>query len=280
MILSLNMSKLKDSIMSVIKDNEYTMEDLKDILGPVYELSESTVFMVHLNEVVEEILRDRDGNGKFNSDDLDLLNEDVLGVMSLVNGVLLVLNSVPQLRLKYESDLTEELIFKLFAYIFLIIVPKETGNPWNEKEKEKMVDLSLSIYMITNSTKFVKESFEKIEKWFVKSGLCKCLSSPLDKEEVFNEKIPQVKAEIRSVVQREKHTAKLKREISNLQDTVSKLSSVQVSNDNDQPKPKSIVSSPETTDELKIRITSSETIKVSPEMVKLDTNDELSVENL
>ncbi len=225
--MSLNVQELKNSIMTLIKNNDYDIDDLPDFLGPVSEFVDSPNFVNHLKEIVEEIIKDRDGNDKFNIDDLKLLGDDILGITSLVNGVLLVIGFLPEFKLKYEGSVTEDLVFKVFAYIFLVIIPKETNKPWAEDEKEKVVDLILAIYNVIKSSQLTKDLVDKIAKWFKKKGWCKCMGGADDdaKEQVVESHMPQIKAELRSIVQKDKDAARMHNEIRSLRRELDELRS-------------------------------------------------------
>jgi len=222
--MSLNVYELKEQIMGVIKGNEYDVDDLREFLGPVYEFINAPNFVTHLKEIVEEILKDRDGNNQFNIDDLRLLGDDILGITTLVNAVLLVVGSLPEFKLKYQSRATEELVFKVFGFIFLVVIPKETGHPWTEEEKEKVVDLTLSIYNVIRSSQVTKELVDRIAKWFKKKGWCRCLcGAPDGKEEVVQAHMPQMRAEIHTALQKDKDSARMEREIHELREELNKL---------------------------------------------------------
>ena len=223
--MSLNILELKESIMSTIKDNEYSIDDLKDFLGPIMAYIDAPIFVMYLKEVVEEILRDRDGSGHFNLDDLRVLKDDILGITTLVNAILLVVGAVPEFKLKYEAGVTEELIFKILAYIFLLVVPKETGHPWSLGEKEKVVDLILSLYNVIRSSQTTKDILEKIAQWFQKKGYCKCLSDEETNEEIVEEHMPEIKANLGSSLQKCKDITRMDKELQQLRAEITKLRS-------------------------------------------------------
>lgn len=214
--------------MDLVHDDEYGVEDLQEFLGPVYEYIQSPTFISNLGQVIEIILEDRDGNNKFTIDDLKLLKDDILGITTLVNSVLLVIGSIPQLRLRYESDATEELVFKVFAYIFLVVVPDKTGKKWTTEEKESVVDLTLAIYNIVVSSQVTQDLVKQIAAWFKRKGWCQCMSAEPNKEDIVREKMPKIKAELRSSVQRNKEMASLRAELNELRAEVGKTKTSKV----------------------------------------------------
>lgn len=221
--MSQDIYTLKDSIIEVIRGRDYSFNDLKKMLNPLTKYIDAPNFKNNLSVVVEEIVKDRDGNNRFTLEDLNLIKDDLLSISSIVNGILLVLNSIPELKVEYDSGVTEELVFKVLTYIILVVIPKETGKVWKEEEKELVVDLILSIYQLILSSKIAKDLSNNILNWFKKKGLCRCLGGQVDKDAIFEEKAPQVKANIRSTVQKQRDTAELRAEIINLRKEVNDL---------------------------------------------------------
>ena len=138
-IMSNDISDLKNSIMALIANNDYTLDDLNASL------------MSGIIGIVKELTKDRDASGNFDVNDLKLLGSDMLAISSLINSVLLVIGSIPEIKLQYSAGATEELVFKTVAFIFLVVIPKETGHPWDTSQKEQVVDLVLSIYNVIKS---------------------------------------------------------------------------------------------------------------------------------
>jgi hypothetical protein len=216
---------LKSVIMKAIKHNDYDVSVLLGILGPMDKCVENPLFIANLKQVVDVILQDRDGNNKFTVKDLELLGKDVIGVTTLVTSILLVLGTVPELKLKYKPGATEELVFKVLAYVFLVIVPKETGNPWNLEEKKAVVDLTVLIYQLVISSQSTKDAVAAVIKWFNAKGLCKCMSgeSEEQKNNVVQKHMPKLQVVLANSVQNNKDKIKMQEEINALQISLAKL---------------------------------------------------------
>lgn len=218
---------LKTAIMDVIQDNDYDSDDFLKLLNPLGKYVQNPLFLINLKQIVDIILADRDGNNKFTVKDLELLGKDIIGITTLVSGILLVLGSVPELKLKYESGITEELIFKVLAYVFVLVVPKETGNPWTLDEKRHVVDLTVAIYQVILSSQVTKDAVASIVKWFKNKGWCKCLSSGESVEEhktnVVQDHMPKLQIELASSIQNNKDKVKMQEELDELKKLVAKL---------------------------------------------------------
>lgn len=211
--------ELKKSILDVIQDNNYDIEDLNKFLEPVSNYVANQIFIENLREIISVILEDRDGNNTFTIKDLELLGKDIIGITSIVSGLLLIIGLIPELKLQYDAGFTEEILFKLFSYIFLVIVPKETGHPWTFEEKEAVVRLIVTIYQLIMSSQVTKDLISKIAEWFKKKGWCQCLSNTNTEEEkiqVVQKHMPLIKAEIRSRVQFTKTHNRMQDEIEEL----------------------------------------------------------------
>ena len=220
--MSTNIYKLRDSILELIKDNDYDFDDLKSFIKPVDEFTKSSSFVRYIFQIVEEFIRDRDGNNVFNVYDLELLGTDIIGISTIVSSILLIINAIPQFNLEYSRGDTEEIIFKVLAYVFLVVVPKETGNPWDNREKAAVVNLVLAIYQVILSSQMAKNLVDKITKWFKSKGWCKCLFDD-NKEDVVDEHLPELKVQLRHIIQKNRETVKLKNEVKFLKEDIRQL---------------------------------------------------------
>lgn len=205
-----NLDIIKENIMNVIKDNEYSLEDLQVALSPISIYTENPAFKNSIDEIVLILTKDRDGNNVFSIEDLKLLGNDFMGISSLITAIFLLIGSIPQMKLEYKPDETEEIIFKLLAYIFLVIVPKQTGNPWTFEQKEQVVSVSLTIYSMIKSSQLVNDLINKVKGWLKQKGFCKCLSKETES------KLPQVKFELQAAMNNVHDKALLHSEIREL----------------------------------------------------------------
>jgi gas vesicle protein len=179
--------------------------------------------MLKILYVIQVILKDRDGNNHFDVEDLKILKGDIIAITSIVSGLLLVIGSIPELKLKYVSGVTEEIIFKLLVYIFVVIIPTETGNPWTYEEKEKVVELMITLHQVILSSNVVKELVEKIASWFKKKVCPLCIGGNEErKQTVVDKHLPRIKAEIYTNVEKNRDHNKLQKEISDLRHQIEK----------------------------------------------------------
>ena len=210
------MNKLKQSILEVIANDNFDLNTLKRLLTPLHDFIDNPIFVDNLKQIIEIITTDRDGNNKFTIKDVELLKDDYLSITSLISAILAVLNSVPGIKLKYDAGATEELIFKLLVYIFLVVIPKQTNNKWTYDEKVHIIDITLNIYQIIVSSQTTKDLVAKITQWFKSKGLCKCLSGQQTKEDVLQKKMPLLKAELATNVKNNKDKIMMQEQINDL----------------------------------------------------------------
>lgn len=221
--MSLDLLKLKNEIMELIKDDEYDLNDLKIFLGSMTKFTENTAFINNITLVTNELTKDRDGDNTFTIQDIKLLTNDIASITILVNGVLLAINALPDIKIKYNKGVTEELIFKIFVYIFLVIIPKQTGKRWEETEKEHVVDSLLLTYQLIISSQIIYDIANEVVSWF-KDGNCKCVCSNVnDKQDVFDDRIVKINYDLNNNIQKNKNITKMDSDIQILKKDIKKL---------------------------------------------------------
>lgn len=217
---------LKRQIMNVIRDDNYDLNDLKEVLSPIAIYTDNPIFKSNIDEIISIVTKDRDGNNKFTIDDLTLLKNDVMGITSLITALLMIIASIPELKLKYEDGTTEEVVFKLLAYVFLVVIPKQTGKSWSADEKESVLNITLVIYQIIKSSQVTKDLINKITEWFKTQSWAKCVcGSTADKNEaVLEKRLPKVKLELMHAMNNVREKSEMKAEIRGLKRKMDKKS--------------------------------------------------------
>lgn len=208
-----DLTKLKAQILDLIKDENYDPEDLKKILEPVSTFIDNPLFADNLQQIVDIVTKDRDGNNKFTIDDLKIMSHDVMAVTSLISCLLLVIQAIPELKLQYDAGATEEIIFKLLTYIFLVVVPKQTNQKWTVDEKTQIVNLSITIYQLVQSTGIVQDLYEKLKKLLAtKVFTCSCFKPKhKDPADTIAQHMPKAKLELITHMNNVKDKAKVER---------------------------------------------------------------------
>lgn len=160
------------------------LQRLKDLIESGNDIEKSLLHILGINpkldqdlyeeivEVVSIICKDRDGNGKFDLEDLKLLGTDIQGIVSLVTSLIFTISKIPGFIKSREPEDIENFTLNLLVYIFLVIVPEETKSSLSRDEKEDILELSYTIYQMVRSLSVVKNALNKAWK-YIKSGCCK-----------------------------------------------------------------------------------------------------------
>jgi hypothetical protein len=194
---STDIQTLETQILNVIQDDSYDVQNLMQLLMPITDYLNDPQFTSSLSEIVTIITTDRDGSGSFDIQDLTLLGSDFTAITSLVSAFALLLGSIPSINIQYSAGTTEQLVFKILAYIFLVVVPKQTGNPLSLTEKQSIVTIAVNIYGLIESSQLAQDLFTKILAYFKSKGMCLCCtstSSQAQAQAVVASKMPQCKA--------------------------------------------------------------------------------------
>jgi len=197
--------ELKQKILTIIQIEDYDLTDLANLIDPMETFIGNELFMSNIKQMVNVIIKDRNGDNKFNMQDMELMSKDVFAITALVKGILLILNIIPQLKLQYDAGATEELIFKILMYIFLVVVPKEAELNWTFEEKEQIADLVILVYDMIKSSQIAKDLVANIIKWIKESQVYKYICHRVfNREDMVQEHLPGVKVELRAAILRNK----------------------------------------------------------------------------
>lgn len=208
------MEDLKNKIQQIIQKEDFSAKDLIDNLSPITNYIDNQQFVDNLDKVINIIVTDRNRDSRFDVQDLKLLASDFVAISSVVSGLILVLMSIPNIKFKYDSETTEELVFKLLAYVFLILVPAKINKKLSLDEKEQIVNLVLSIYDVVVASGVVKELYNKIKLFFQKKGWCKCICGEVnDKQTVFEKQLSVTKFEMSNNLNKHKDAVQLEKEL-------------------------------------------------------------------
>lgn len=194
---------LRDKILKVITSSKMGVSDLMTLLEPVDEYISSRQFTSNVRRIVEILTTDRNKDNVFDIEDLYLLSKDTLAITSLITAILLALASIPQIDIKYDPVLAEEITFKLLAYVFFVVIPSHTKTTWTSEEKIAVLDLILIIYNFVRSSEIIKTKFKEIIEWFkiktanCSSKWCFCTKEVVNKQEVFEERVEPILTNLR-----------------------------------------------------------------------------------
>jgi hypothetical protein len=194
-------------IATIINGSNYDVRDLLQILYPISQYFKDDDFVDNLKEIIQIIITDRDNNQIFTMDDLKLLGKNLSAITSLVTSILLLLTNLS--GAKYKQNITEEIILKILAYIFLIIIPKETNTVLSTDDKNTVLNIMLLIYNSIKSSQIIQNAANNIASWLNKNNtnIC-CLALPDEdhKENIIKKKLLNTKIILKSEMLKNRET--------------------------------------------------------------------------
>jgi len=209
-----NIFELKDKIRSVVQSDKFKILDLKMLLDPLGQYIDTPEFINNIDEVIRILIKDRNNDNKFDLIDLELLGKDPLTIMSLSSSILMILASMPNVKLSYKSGATEELVFRILVYCLLVIIPSNIGRNLTSEEKDKMLDIALSMYQVINSSQAFSGIVSDIKSYFKNRGCCTCTHA--NKDDVLQKQLPVIKLELSAHVNNVKYKSDTKKQIDEL----------------------------------------------------------------
>lgn len=217
---------LRTQILEVIKNDDFVVHDLEKVLDPIGKYFVNPTFYTNITDVVAIITKDRNGDNQLTIEDLQLLGSDVSSIMALISAIMLLVGSLPSIKLQYNAGATEELIFKIMAYIFLVIVPKQIGKPMTFDQKQSVLNIALTIYQFAQSSQIVKEIVDKIITWFKTKGMCMCTAPATTPDMVVTKQLPAIKLNFIQAVNNVKDKGAMSRQINLLHQKIEQQSAV------------------------------------------------------
>jgi hypothetical protein len=160
-------------IFELLKNPEYTEEELLSILDPADNLFGSQSFISNLVSIVSTITEDRNGDKKFSIDDIILLAKDIPTILTLVNSIVLSIKLTPSVASYVRTQDMNEIIYKIFMYILLHLVPEYTGVKWSPAELEELSNITSAVYNMIVASKIAGKVVISLLK---KSNIC-CFKS-------------------------------------------------------------------------------------------------------
>ena len=164
------MSDIEKELFELVKDENYDIEDLKKILDPAGSFISNGKFLANISKIVEAIIEDRDKDNRFTLNDIKLIKDDLSAIITITRGLILIMNSITNIKLKYKEEASEEIILKILVYVFLVVIPKQANLKWTVEEKKEIIELALLIYETMELQNIVKDAMTKVIKWVGKTS--------------------------------------------------------------------------------------------------------------
>lgn len=190
------MEDLSIKLTALIRRDHFDLSELEMLLGPAPLLSNNSLFKSHLDEIISILTKDRDGNNKLTANDFILLCQDIVAMSSFITSLILLLNSLPNVKITYTVKESEELIFKILVYIFLVIIPRRVDISFTMDDRIALLNVCIMLYNYWMSSEVIQEIIEKVTAW-TKAQCVSCFSTT---KTVLERKFPKLKSKIEAAV--------------------------------------------------------------------------------
>lgn len=225
--MATSVTDLENQILAIIKEPNFNIATFLAILSPISAYISDPQFVDGLNQIIQILTQNRDGTNQFSITDLELLAKDPLSLTSLISALILTIGAIPELKLEYNSGATEEIILKLLAYIFFVLIPQATKTNWTLAEKQNILSIAITIYEFLQSSTIVQEVVQDIINWFKSKG-CNCgpcASTTTQKTAVVSAKMPKVKRQLTHAISSLKDKSNMLTRINKLENKINKKTS-------------------------------------------------------
>lgn len=197
----LNVNDLKNTLNNLIDNSKGEVKDILNILYPISDYVNNSLFVENLDEIIKIIITDRNNDQVFTFEDVKLIGSDMVAISSLMNCVLTLIACLPTVNIsKDNGDIIPILAFKIFTYVFLVLIPNKTKMDWTNEQKKAIVNIVLSIYNMLEMSGVIKNTIKKIRELFVRKGWCKCICTQSEevKQQVLEKELPILKTNLDS----------------------------------------------------------------------------------
>jgi hypothetical protein len=209
--------QLEAQILQLVQQSSFNLQDLLTLLAPVGNYINDPVFMENIADIISILTEHRDGSSSFSVDDILLLLQDPTSMMALITSIMLIIGAIPNLKLQYDNQATEEFIFKILAYIFLVMVPQVANITLSNTDKETIIGIVFTIYQTIVSSQLAKTIIQQVATWFQSKGLFTCCTSTESTQAtVLQRKMPKVQLDLRKSIQHAREKSAFAKQIEGL----------------------------------------------------------------
>lgn len=185
---------IQNDIIKLINNDTFSVDTLKQLLVPATECIDNPLIAQNIVDIVTILTTDRNGNGKLDVQDLQLIGNDPTVIISLVTLLIMILTQLPNLRITVDVNETELLVFKILLYVFFVIIPDKTGLKLNKEDKMMILNLVLLILQTVKTLGVTQNVINKIISWIKTKKFCSCVT--VKNDEIIETKIVEEKTEL------------------------------------------------------------------------------------
>jgi hypothetical protein len=177
-IMTTDITALQQSLTAIVSVNPIDLVKLGALLN-VSDFTSNQLFQANIGNIVSIITKDRDGDGKLTINDIKLMSTDIPSMAALASSLMLVIASLPEAldTITYTQVESEQLIFKLLVYVFIVVVPQKTGLVLTSDDTTALLNTCLVMYQLMITSNIIPNVISKIEALFKSKGWCQCCCS-------------------------------------------------------------------------------------------------------
>lgn len=178
------------NISDIITAKKFDIERLKAAIFSSLDFINDDAFKTNIKDIVTVLTKDRNGDNKFDIEDIKLLSKDVFSIISLIKSIIFLLNTTPKFntaKLDFNNidDKVIDLLRQVLIYLFFVEVQKASGSKWNKDERQSMYDMIQLICEVIKSTNIVGTAVKKLSK-MINFKSCGCGSKAEQKQIVYD----------------------------------------------------------------------------------------------
>lgn len=172
------------------------------LIDPISLFIQNPIFVQNIQKILDILIKDMDGNNVYDVNDLALISKDPVLLSRLVLSIFIVINSIPTLKITYQPEATEELIFKLLTYAFLVLLPEHINKPLSLDDKKTMLDIIFDIYQYIVVTQMSSNIIATSLSDLKTNGGCKfwCCGSPQTPDDVVDNTLSKLQKNVQQTL--------------------------------------------------------------------------------
>jgi len=182
---------LKNEMLTILNSDKYQPNDVNKLLHPCEILDQDVIIRQYLNQIVSILTRDLNRDKKFSMRDIELLSSDTGAITNLTRCCVMLMCLLPssEFSINIEEKDVAVLMLKFLYYLFLVIIPRETGIVWMDVEKNMIMDLCNLFYAKIFSSNIIEDVLDKLKR--ILSNVFFCFPCCQSNEDEINNIFPK-----------------------------------------------------------------------------------------
>lgn len=192
----MSQSTLPMQLQELISQPNINATVLQNLLSPAPVYLNNPTVMQHLTDIFNIITADRNNNQKFDLEDLKLLGTNMSAIISLVTAIVLLLFSLPSIKIEYKEQDTETFIYKILVYIFVVILPQKVNMQFTPEQMTQILTVCNMIYSFLIESGVLAKIIDKVATW-VKKEVTVCWACIQNDVSALEKRMPGLKTDLK-----------------------------------------------------------------------------------